>query len=297
MTDTTLALLFGGVPQDYLAEWEITSDLDLIERVLGVRFVEVTTDDLLDRWRNLRTVRAAPARAVAQWLLRDAQQPRKVAPPSLDDMVAATRLYFAMDAFVAEHGAQAVGISCRPYIRDEGLPTPCIALSLFQDRGLPAACQSDLDALLSMIVVQRLTGQPTFMGGAIRHRGQLGISHCMTPLRLAGLQAPELPFYLSDYHGRKAGPTMASEVPAGQMATVVRLTPNLERMIVSVGETMACAHIKDRCRNTLVIRVPDRETLYAAVKGTQNHYVVALGDHSRALANYATERGIEPVII
>ena len=50
-----------------------------------------------------------------------------------------------------------------------------------------------------------------------------------------------------------------------------------------------------RCRNTLVVQIPDRERAFKAVKGIQNHYVAAVGDHRRALIELAETKDIEVV--
>ena len=38
--------------------------------------------------------------------------------------------------------------------------TPCISLTLLNQRGLPAACEGDLQALFSMYVLSKLSGKP-----------------------------------------------------------------------------------------------------------------------------------------
>ena len=47
------------------------------------------------------------------------------------------------------------------------------------------------------------------------------------------------------------------------------------------------------CRNILVVDVPDRDRVFGAVMGIQNHYVVAYGDHRRALIELAEAKQIE----
>jgi len=108
---------------------------------------------------------------------------------------------------------------------------PCVALMLFQEQGIPTACQGDIDALLTMVLFKRVAGRSS--------------------LRL-------LLF---------AGPVVASQ------------TDNA------------------RYRNTLVVQVPDRERAFKAVKGVQNHYVAALGDHTRALTELAEAKDIQVICL
>jgi hypothetical protein len=77
--------------------------------------------------------------------------------------------------------------------------------------------------------------------------------------------------------------------------TVARLTRNLERLLLFKGEIIANQAVDSRCRNTLVVDVPDRARIFDAVQGIQNHYVAAFGDHTQALTEMAEDRGIDVV--
>jgi L-fucose isomerase-like protein len=289
-------LLFGGKPSRYLSEWEITSDLALAERKLDVRFEEVPQAELVARYESLDEDGLMEASGLAQDLVKGALPHRKrqmPPPPYQEDIAKAMGLYVTMKQIVDEREGDAVTIACGPWIRGEGLPTPCVALMLFQEQGVPAACQGDIDALLTMILFNRVAGLPSFMGGAIKVRGHLGISHCVLCRHMLGAKADLQPYQVSDYHGRKAGPTVWTGVPVGEVATVARLTRNLKSLLLATGTVVASDTSNSRCRNVLAIEVPDRERVFRAVKGVQNHYVVALGDHVPALSQLAEAKDIE----
>lgn len=291
-------LLFSGLPSAYLAEWQITDDLALAESKLGVRFEAVSHEELVARYTSLDEAGQGEALRLAQELLEGAsrQRPPGIPPaPPRDAIVDATRLYVAMQQFVVEHNSDAVTVACSPWIHGKDLPVPCVALMLFQEQGIPAACQGDIDALLTMVLFKRVSGRASFMGGAVDAQGQLGLSHCVICRNLPGPHADLQPYVISDYHGRKESPTIWAEVPAGETVTVARLTRNLERLLLSPGTLLGSQADSARCRNTLVIEVPDRERVFRAVKGVQNHYVAALGDHTRALTELAEARGIQVV--
>ena len=287
-------LLFGGLPTDYLGEWEITSDLGVAGKKLGLRFEAVPTDELRSRYTSLSPQDQAEAARLVQDLIERASQGTQVAD---EEIAKAARLYLAMARIVEERGGDGVTIVCSSWIRTEELPVPCVALTLFQERGIPAACQGDLDALLTMVLFKRAAGVPTFMGGAVKANGHLGISHCVLPRNLCTKGDEGQAYYLGDYHGRKESPTVHAEVPVGEIATVARFTKGLRSLLLTSGTIKGCQDSKDRCRNTLVIDVPDRERVFDAVKGVQNHYVVACGDHRAALEERAKERDIKVVAL
>ena len=171
-------ILFGGLSHSYLEEWGITgtANLDIPEKKIGVRFEEIPHEALMTRYGNLNAEEQTEASALAKQLLEEASQdpPASIGEAEIEK---ATRLHVAMKSFVEQRRADVVSITCGPFIRDADKPVPCVALTLFQDRGIPAACQGDIDALLTMVLFKRVSGQPSFMGGPIEDGGRLAVSH------------------------------------------------------------------------------------------------------------------------
>ena len=181
------------------------------------------------------------------------------------------------------------------WINGVDMPTPCVALMYLQEEGIPAACQGDVDALLTMVLFKRITGLSSFMGGAIKARGHLGLSHCVLCRNMLGADGGLQPYQVSAYHGRKETPTVWTQIPAGETVTMARLTRNLERLLLLKGPVVATDTHNHRCRNTVVVEVPDRERVFRAVVGIQNHYVVACGDHVGALTRWASAEGVKVI--
>lgn len=292
MEDGEKLLLFGGLPHGYLKGWEITSDLMLAEEKLGVRFEEVPTEELATRCEELGDSERAKAKEPAKQLINGAWKDRRAKPLAEARIEEATRLYVAMKGIVEERGGDAVTIVCSPWIRGSDMPVPCVALTLLQEEGIPAAFQGDIDALLTMMLFKRASGLASFMGGAIKAGGHLGVSHCVLSRRMLGTVTPQQSYYVGDYHGRKNSPTIHTAIPKGTPVTVARLTRNLENLILTSGRVVGDQDLKDRCRNTVVVVVEDRARVFRAVKGIQQHLVVACGDLRNAMTTLAEESGI-----
>jgi len=294
--DLELALVFGGLPMKYLTEWEITADVGLVAGKLGVELVTVPHEELTGRYAALPDDQQREAAALAERLVAEADQSDRPRPDD-EEIHKAVRLYVAVSTLIEDRGAVAATIVCRPFIQDEALPVPCLALTLLQDRGVPAACQADIDAFLTMILFRRATGQVSFMGGGFQADGKLEISHCVLSRRMTAPGDPPQPYYLSDYHGRKSSPTVRTSIPAGRTVTIARLTRDLQRLILTRGTVVDSLDRPGRCRNTLIIDVPDAARLLGLVKGHQNHLVVACGDHVESMAELAERAGIEPALV
>ena len=74
-------LLFGGIPEGYLREWEITRDLELVEEKLHVDFVSVPHDGLLSAYRSVNGALADEARELALGLIEGSSKGRKKGVP------------------------------------------------------------------------------------------------------------------------------------------------------------------------------------------------------------------------
>lgn len=288
-------LLFGGIPSAYLTEWEITSDLTVAEKKLGVRFEEVANAELVETYESLDEPGRIEASRLARKLINGASGRRNPDCPPEEDIEKATRLYTAMKKILEARAGDALTIVCEPWTGGDALPVPCVALMLFQEQSIPAACQGDIDALLTMILFKRVANLPSFMGGAIKARGHLGINHCSLCRRMLRLDSAVQPYEIRDYHRRKSSPTVWTSVPSGETVTIARLTRNLERLLLTTGTLVGCQTDNWRCRNTLVIQVEDRNRIFRAVKGGQNHYVVACGNHTQVLTELAEAKGIDVV--
>jgi L-fucose isomerase-like protein len=283
------ALLFGGVPHHYLTEWEITSDFDLVKARLDIDLEVVPQEEFRARYDGLSEKEDERACAVAAHLIGNADQKDRPRPGDLE-VYKAARVYVAMRAIMADRRADAATILCGLWNYD---PLPCVALTLVQDEGIPAACQGDIDALLTMMLFKRVTHWISFMGGAWNREGKLTVSHCVLSRKMAGPDAPMQSYYFGDYHGRHNSPTVHTDMPAGTTVTIARVTRNLEKLLLAPGTVIKSLDPDKGCRNTLMIAVADPPRLLSGIKGVQNHLVVAQGDHADAMASLAQNAGIE----
>ena len=289
-------LIFGGIPQTYLDQWEITSDLGLIEHKLGVHFVEISTETLIQQMQHLTKHERETVQQITQQLITQTNPNPQDADLNEEAIAHAVKLYVAMHLFVDEYHASAVTIVCRPWIQNAEITTPCIALMLFQEAGVPAACQGDLDALLTMVLFKRVAGVMSVMGNNFEVAGQLGVGHCVLSRCFGAASNALNPYYISDYHGRQPSPTVHTVIPTDQVVTMARFTQNLERLIIISGVVVDNRDLPKRCRNTLIIQVPDTTHVLNLMKDVQQHLVVACGDHQQALTEYAQAQGITVII-
>ncbi|MFW6151084.1 MAG: hypothetical protein ACOC6A_06080 [Chloroflexota bacterium] len=240
---------------------------------LGVRFKLKEVRELVERMSSVPDDRA---RSVAQAWLEGA---RDVAGPGEQQVLSVARAYVAMRGLLQEEHANAMAINCLDMFRNLGGPAPCFAVTKLRDDGIQAACELDVVALLTMLVLGHAAHAPVFMGNVVTidtEEDVLGLSHCVTPTRLRGYGQEASPYWLRDYHGSDVGVTGHVHLEAGQQVTIGRLSQDLERMLLFRGELVECSET-GICRTTLRVRVEDARRFLDSVTG--NHHMLVLGDY------------------
>ena len=295
------ALILGGIPGRYHTACDISSEaeFDVIKEKMGVTFTLVALDTIFEAYRELPADKRKEARAIADDLIKGATQVKGL--KQLDDSAVekSARFYVAVRSLIEKEGASSATITCGPYIRDPEMPTPCMTLGLLQENGIPAACQVDIDALLTMVLFKRLGNMPSFMGNTFARDERLVVQHCVTCRKMRGFDKNLYDYSISDYHGRKDTPTIHAFLPEGETVTVARLTRGLEDLILTTGTLADCmdANISPehpaRCRNAFIIKTDGLADIMRIVgRRSQYHMVVAYGDHTESLSEFCREKGI-----
>ena len=269
-------IVLMGLPAPWHLRWYSFPDLELIRRKVGVQFVPVELRELLEVVSKVDMDKAA---SLAQEWMDEAGQVMEPTPEHLQQSAAA---YLAMDQILSRKGAQAIAINCLEITQSqkfsEQIINPCLAMTRLRDMGIPSACEMDVAALLTMILLGNLSNKPSFLGNIVRADPESNIiklSHCILPTRMPGFDESPLPYTIRDFHGNK-GVTAFTHVAAGEKLTLARAHRNLERVVALKGEVLDCEDTTF-CRNTLTIQINDAREFVQRAEG--NHHIAVFGDY------------------
>ncbi len=95
------------------------------------------------------------------------------------------KIYVALREAVLSSGANSLSIDCFPMIIEHGV-TPCIAVALLNDSGIPAACENDFNSLPLLALSPLITGAPGWIANVseVLPSGYVRLSHCTIALKL-----------------------------------------------------------------------------------------------------------------
>jgi len=271
---------------------------------LGVEMVAIP-DGRYDE--VLATINAAAAEKEARLWLDEA---KRTVEPTREDVVKAARASLALNQLVAENHVHGLCVgTCMGWLK-RGFP--CLGFSRLNDRGIPAACDGDMDCVLTMLTFQHALDQAGFLGNAAGvdlAKNAFHLSHCSAPLRMDGPAGPKATYLLRRHAELRGGAVPEVHYRIGQKVTFTKLI-HLDTLLVFTGKIIEVPEVpagaERGCRTELVAEVRDADKLQANWGGgvlgasakdyyASLHRVAYYGDHTRTIRHLANLMGLKVV--
>lgn len=245
-----------GQPSD----WLIASQADPIAVLdrLGVRMEEVPMEELL-----LEIGKASGEPAPAE---------QEMAPNVRNAYPGAVQVYKALKVLVERHRLDAFTLRCFDLLTTVG-NTGCLALSCFNSEDVPASCEGDVPALLSMMVAHALTGVSGFQANPAQidvETGRILFAHCTIPFNM-------VENWQFDTHFESGiGVGIHGIFPEGPV-TVFKVSGDLKRHFVAEGELVGNQYEPNLCRTQVVLQLRPEDARYFLTDPIGNHHIIIPG--------------------
>jgi L-fucose isomerase-like protein len=257
-----------------------------IEDRLGVRVRHVETNEFF------RIFDSIPDEAVRR-KLEEWRSDFEVVEPTERDLMDATRVYLALRLLCDREDANGVAINCGRFTEERPV-VPCLAFDRLIDEGIMCACEGDITAMLSALMLHAVSDRSVLMGnfgyreGAFgAKKGEVTIEHDIIPLSMASTK-----YKIRDYHGRRFGVTGYADVKANQPMTLLNIDKSLNKMCVVEG-TIKGSEDGVHCRIIIHMNVDgDANRLPEIIVGSQ-HVSMTLGQWLSALKEVGSLLGFE----
>jgi hypothetical protein len=216
------------------------------------------------------------------------QNAKEIVEPTKEDISKAARVSVALQHLMKDEKAQGLAVgTCMGWL-PKGFP--CLGFTRLRDNGIPAACEGDMDSLLTMLLFQYAIDRPGFQGNATfdTSRNALWTAHCTAPLKMDGPDGEEAPYLLRG-HSEVAGSGCVPEIQYRLGETITRTkVVNLDTILASTGTIIEIPEKSVHgCRTQIVTEVRDAAKMaanWSSVLETEDamtllHRVVFYGDH------------------
>ena len=277
----------------------------LIASIGGSQVKETTVPHLGTRVRTVpharfyeefaRTQATDEVKELANAYLTNAQE---VVQPSQADILDAARAYFVLKRIVEAENADAVMMDCLPGLsKPHKHCPPCMGFMSLRDEGIPAGCQADLNATLTLMLVQQLFDRPGFQQNASMdtEKNHYVGAHCTCPSKLAGAEGPSEPYILMSHAEAGWGCVPRVLWRAGQDVTLTQyLSGQTPRMHIYSGTVVGCPPIPPTggCRTNVEMTINEVDDV-CDVKGM--HQTIFYGNYAKQLRTFCQLCGIEVV--
>ncbi len=228
---------------------------------------------------------------------------QRVFQPSDDDILQAARASVALRRVVGEAKVDAVMMDCLPGLQHphQHVP-PCMGFMDLRDSGIPAGCESDLDATLTMMLLQYLFDKPGFQHNPSveTESNHYFCAHCTSASKMKGAGAPPEPYMLMSHAEAGWGCVPRVLFSPGQEVTItkylsVKTDAETPQMLVYSGAIVGCPPVPQAggCRTNAETTINELEDA-AQLKG--HHLIMVYGDHAKDLRRFCRMYGIEATI-
>ena len=305
------AITFGEVPNQ--SPMSSCWDLGMIERKIGVEIKRIDTELLLEEFNK---VKIEEGREVFESWKKDIE---RIDGPSEDEVVEVARLYVAIKRFIERENANAITLNWFHILEWKsgirGVIPPCFPLAILMDEGIISGCEGDLNVLLSMQILNYVSGNTPIMGNIYLHpplpttdepkvprpptnlkdikknieENLITLSHGVIPLSMCDTK-----FVVEDYHGQGRGVLGYCHLVEDKPVTLARLSSDLTKLLVIKGHLQKCVD-SVVCRFTAWIKVADVAAV--AHNAFSFHHAMVYGDQTEVLKALGKRLGVEVIVV
>jgi L-fucose isomerase-like protein len=196
-----------------------------------------------------------------------------------DDYVNSLNVFLVLSRIIEEYSLSAVSLNCFKLV--EKKMTACLALAALNDMGIPAACEGDSAAMISMAVSRAVTGSPGFMANVSDidvDSGELWLTHCTV--------APNMceRFDFNTHFESGLGLAVAGDFKFGVPVTLFRLGgPELKKHFIAGARVLGSLNEPLQCRTKARIMTEPEIARQMLEAPLGNHIIMIPGRHADTL--------------
>ena len=223
----------------------------------------------------------------------------KVSQPKKEDIIESAKSYFIFKKILAEEQGNAIMMDCLPGLKvpHKHVP-PCMGYMTLRDEGIAMGCESDLDATLSMMLLQEMFGKPGFQHNPSydTENDCYFCAHCTSASKMNGVDQPAEPFELMSHAEAGWGTVPRVHFKAGQEITIAKyLAKEKPQLLLYSGKTISCPPIPPTgaCRTNVTATLNELEN-GTDLKG--HHLIMVYGNYVKQLKRFSQLFDIEVVV-
>lgn len=252
-----------GEPSDWLIASNV--DRDFLKQKFNIDFVDIPLETLFRRFSLIDD-------NMVEFLTTDFQAVTSRGETTERDLLDSLKIYLAINQICQENNCTCATVRCFSII-EKLKATGCLALALLNDEGIDAACEGDLQSLLSMILVRRITGMPSFMANPSamsKDNHTTTFAHCTVPTTMCRR------YGFRSHFESQCGLAVAGEFSPSEVFTIFKWGgEKLDRFFVEEAVSVVAPSNENLCRSQLTLNFYNPE--YMLNNPIGNHHIIVKG--------------------
>jgi L-fucose isomerase-like protein len=251
-----------GKPSD----WLIASDVDYVKCLnrFNINLIDIDIDELVDVYRQTDII------GYEENIKLDFDQ------KEVND---SKKLSKALVELSNKYNLEGLTIRCFDLL-GKIKTTGCLGLSLLNHNKKIGACEGDIPAMLSMYILNKVSGQPGFQANPSRvdsDKNEIVFAHCTLPIDMA------LSYDVMTHFESGIGVALRGKMKETDI-TIFKLNANLKEYYVAEGKIIENLEEGNLCRTQIVIKLNEVKYFLTAPHG--NHHIIVYGKHKQQIDLY-----------
>ncbi len=274
-------------------------DLEGLKRRYGIDHTCVPAGDMINEMDHLSGKNLKESEELANRLIKNAEQVHM----SREDVFQSVKFYVAAKNTMKRHESNAFVIPCFEICAKETMEkrrvTFCLTHTLLKSEGFPSACEGDINALMSMVLLMYISKKPAHMGNSYivdREKNIIAVHHDVPGLNMKGIDDAPLPYELVNFTIGGWGATVRYDFSRdiGNPVTLARFDPTGTKLFLVRGEIVGCSGFSDvGCTLSAHIKVGDIVDLFHKEQDFGHHLALVYGDYVEHIKTLGKLMGFE----
>jgi len=263
LNDINLGVI--GEPSDWLIASRV--DYQKAKTLMGINLIDISIDELITEIEKGK-IEQIPH----QLDFNNKFKNEEVLSKALD-------IYSGLKRIIKKYNLKGFTLRCFDLLK-EYKNTACLAFAMLNEEGIVAACEGDVPALLTMILIKACTNLPSFMANPSRidlSKNEILFAHCTLPLNMCK------EYELTTHFESGLGIGVRGILDKKEI-TIIKITPNLKDILCVKGEIIDNPNLVNYCRTQILTKL-EMEDLFDFLKDSfGNHVLIVYGDvHDKIL--------------
>ncbi|MDE5867347.1 MAG: hypothetical protein K2H02_00210 [Anaeroplasmataceae bacterium] len=199
-------------------------------------------------------------------------------------------IYEGLKEIVLKHHLNGLTLRCFDLLTSLKM-TGCLALAYLNSEHIVSSCEGDMMALLSMCVIEAVSGKASFQANPSRidvQKNEVVLAHCTLPLNMA------LDYKLETHFESGIGVAVKGELK-NEEVTIFRISADLKHYYLTTGRIIQNLNDSHLCRTQIVVHL-DNDVKVLLNHPCGNHHIVCYGDEVANIERLMTSYGLIRVL-